>query len=85
MKHKSKLKLTCSNLRGLNTGPKLPFKMQHLLRNLTSDIRIVVNSHTDEQTLKALKREYKTEMAQFNIDGNIIKNRGNCNFPVIGP
>ena len=50
--------------------------MQHLLRNLTSDIRIVVDSHTDEQTLKALKKEYKLEMAQFNIDGNLVKNRG---------
>ena len=47
--------------------------MQHLLRNLNSDIRIVVNSHTDEQTLKALKKDYKLEMAQFNIDGNWLK------------
>ena len=73
IKHKTKLKITCSNLRGLNSGPKLPFKMQHLLRNLNSDIRIVVDSHTDEQTLKALKKEYKLEMAQFNIDGNLVK------------
>ena len=42
MSKKSKLKITCSNLRGLNTGPKLAFKMQHLLKNLNSDVRIVV-------------------------------------------
>ena len=72
----TKLKITCSNLRGLNTGPKLAFKMQHLLRNLNSDIQIVVNSHCDDHTLNILKKEYKLELAQFNIDGNLVKNRG---------
>ena len=60
----------------MNTGPKLSFKMQHIWKNLNLDVRIVVDSHTDEQTLQALKKEYKLELAQFNIDGNLVKNRG---------
>ena len=76
MSKKSKLKITCSNLRGLNIGPKLSYKIQHLLKNLNLDVRIVVDSHCDDQTLKALKKEYNLELAQFNIYGNLVKNRG---------
>ena len=56
MNKASKLKISCSNLRGLNSGPKLSFKIQHLLKNLNTDVRIVVDSHCDEQTLQALKK-----------------------------
>ena len=76
MSKKSKLKITCSNLRGLNTGPKLALKMQHLLKNLNCDVQIVVESHYNNHTLNSLKKEYKLELAQFNIDGNLVKNRG---------
>ena len=47
-----------------------------MLKNLTTDVRIVVNSHCDDLTLQSLKKEYKLELAQFNIDGNLVKNRG---------
>ena len=74
MSKKSKLTITCSNIRGLNKGPNLSYKIQHLLKNLNADVRIVVDSHCDNQTLQALKKEYKLEIAQFNIDGNLVKN-----------
>ena len=61
---------------GFNAGPKLPLKMQHLLRNLNLDICIVVDSHCDDHTLNSLKKDYKLELAQFNIDVNLIKNQG---------
>ena len=61
--------------------------MQHILSNLGSDIHIVVDSHDDDHTLDILKKDYKLELAQFNIDGNLIKNWGilvltkkNCGF-----
>ena len=76
MSKNTKLKITCWNLRGLNTGPKLPLKMQHLLRNLNLYIHIVVESYSDDHTLNILKKYYKLELAQFNIDGNLIKNWG---------
>ena len=74
MTNKSTLKITCSNLRGLNAVQKLPFKMEHLLKNLNWDIRVVVDSHCDDHTLDMLKKDYKLELAQFKIDGNLIKN-----------
>ena len=36
----------------------------------------MVDSYCDDHTLKALKKEYKLELAQFNIDGNLVKNGG---------
>ena len=76
MSKNTKLKITCSNLQGSNTGPKLALKMKHSLRNLNSDICIVVNSHCDDHTLNILKKDYKLELAQFNIDGILVKNQG---------
>ena len=50
-------------------------------------MRVVVDSHCDDLTLQALKKEYKLEMAQFNVEGNLVKSRGilvltrkNCGF-----
>ena len=68
----SKLKISCSNLRGLNTGPKLSYKIQHLLKNLNSDMRIVVDSLCDDHTLQDLRKEYKLQLPQFNIEDNLV-------------
>ena len=84
-KYKTKNHLLKS--KGFKCQSKITFKMQHLLRNLSSDIRVVVDSHCDDHTLDRLKKDYKLEPAQFNIDGNLVKNRGilvltkkNCGF-----
>ena len=76
MTNKSTLKITLSNLRVLNAGPKLPFKMQHILKNLSSHIQVVIDSNCDDQTLNILRKDYKLEVSQFNIGGSLTKNRG---------
>ena len=75
MSKNTKLKITCSNLWGLNIGLNLHIKIQHLIRNLNMNIHIVVDSHCDNHTLNILKKDYKLELAQFNIGGNFFKNR----------
>ena len=72
----SSLKMSCSNVRGLNKSPKLGSKMAHIMTHLDSDIKIVVDAHMDEKTLGYLKKEYKLELAKYEIISNYSKERG---------
>ena len=63
-------------LSGLNPGPKLKFKIQHLLINLDSDIKIIIDAHSNENTINILRKDYKMQMAQYDIDGNFPNSRG---------
>ena len=87
---KKSIKISCSNLWGLNSGPKVHFKMMHILSNLDSDIKIVIDSHCDDHTLNLLRKDYKLQMSQYDFNGNLTKNRGilvltkkNCGFTAI--
>ena len=73
---KSSIKISCSNVRGLNKSPKLGSKMTHILSHLDTDVKVIVDTHTDEHTLSNLRKEYKIEMAKYNIIGNFSKDRG---------
>ena len=50
--------------------------MTHILRHLDTDVKVIVDSHTDNNTLGKLRKEYKIEMAKYEIIGNFNKNRG---------
>ena len=71
-----KLTISCSNLRGLNKNPKLNLKMQHLNKHLESIIKVVIDDHADNNTIKQLRMKYKIELSQYEINGNFSKHRG---------
>ena len=73
---KRSLRISCSNVRGLNKSPKLGSKMTHILNHLDTDIKVIIDSHTDKYTLNKLRKEYKIEMAKYSIIGNFSKDRG---------
>ena len=73
---KSSIKMSCSNVRGLNKSPTLEFKMTHILKHLDTDVKVIVDTHTNEFTLGKLRKEYKIEMTQYNIIGKFSKDRG---------
>ena len=50
--------------------------MAHILTHLDTDIKVIVDSHMDEHTLGQLRKDYKIEMAKYNIIGNFSKERG---------
>ena len=50
--------------------------MTHILSHLDTDIKVVVDTHADKHTLGQLRKEYKIEMAKYNIIGNFSKDRG---------
>ena len=50
--------------------------MTHILKHLDTDVKEIVDSHTDEFTLGKLRKEYKIGMAKYNIIGNFSKNSG---------
>ena len=63
--NKSSIKISCSNVRGLNKSSKLESKMTHILKHLDTDVKVIVDSHTDEFTLGKLRKDYKIEMAKY--------------------
>ena len=73
---KQTVRISCTNIRGLNSLDKLNIKMNHILKNLKSDIKIIVDSHADNTTIDMLMKEFKREMSQFNIIGNKAWQRG---------
>ena len=46
------------------------------MSHLDIDIKVIIDSHTDEYTLNNLRKEYKIEMAKYSIIGNFSKDRG---------
>ena len=66
---KHSLKMSSSNIRGLNKSQALGSKMAHILTHLETDVKIMVDTHVDENTLCMLRKEYKFGMAKFNIIG----------------
>ena len=73
---KSTIRISCTNIRGLNSKAKLPIKMNHLMKHLKSKIKIIVDSHADKATIESLKINYRLEMSQYYIFGNESKSRG---------
>ena len=73
----SSIKISCSNVRGLNKSPKLESKMTHILKHLDTDVMVIVDTHTDKYTLGNLSKGYKIEMAKYNIIGNFSRQRNN--------
>jgi len=53
------IKTCCPNVRGLNKSPILGSKMTHILSHLDTDIKVIVDTHTDKHTLHQLRKEYK--------------------------
>ena len=64
------------NVRGLNKSPKLESKMTHILRHLDTDIKVIIDTHADQNTLGMLRKEYRIELAKYEIIGNFTKKRG---------
>ena len=50
--------------------------MNHLIKHLNSEIKIIVDSHADSITIDSLKKYYKIEMSQYHIFGNKSRMRG---------
>ena len=50
--------------------------MAHILTHLETDVKILVDTHADENTLGMLRKEYKIDMAKYNIIGNYSRERG---------
>ena len=46
------------------------------MKHLKFDIKIIIDAHADETTIKLLNIDYRLEMAQYNIFGNESKSRG---------
>ena len=56
---KHSIKISCSNIRGLNRSSKLGSKITHILNHLDTDIKVIVDTHVDEHTLGQLRKDYK--------------------------
>ena len=50
--------------------------MTHILKHLDSDVKLIIDSHTDKNTLSELRKAYKNEMAKYEVTGNFVKHRG---------
>ena len=50
--------------------------MTHILKHLDTDIKVIIDSHADLNTLANLRKEYRIEMAKYEIIGNFTKERG---------
>ena len=74
--NKQTVRISCTNIRGLDLHDKLNIKMNHILNNIKSDIKILVDSHADNATIDMLMKEYKQGISQFNIIGNQSRHRG---------
>ena len=44
--------------------------------HLHSDIKIIIDAHADQDTIKLLNINYRQEMAQYNVIGNESRKRG---------
>jgi UDP-N-acetylglucosamine transferase subunit ALG13 len=72
---KQSLKISCTNIREVNKSRILGFKMAHIFNHLDTDVKIIVDSHTSEQTICNLRKDYKIKMAKYNIKGHYYKER----------
>ena len=50
--------------------------MAHILNHLETDVKILVDTHADENTIGMLRKEYKIDMAKYIIIGNYTRERG---------
>ena len=50
--------------------------MTYILKHLDTNVKVIVDSHTDKFILGKLRKDYKIEMAKYNIIGNFTKDRG---------
>ena len=73
---KASIRISCTNIRGLNSIGKLGIKMNHILKHLNSEIKIIVDSHADNTTIDSLKKNNKIKMSQYHIFGNESRIRG---------
>ena len=49
--------------------------MTNILRHLDTDVKVIVDSHTDNNILGKLRKDYKLEMAKYEVIGNFTKDR----------
>ena len=47
--------------------------MAHILDHLDSKVKIITDAHTTEYTLNNLRKDYKIEIAKYNIEGHPSK------------
>merc|ERR1712239_61397 len=73
---KKSLKVSSTNIRGLNTASKREAKIHHLIDHLDSNVKIIIDAHATENTVNILKKEFKLKLAKYNITGNYSKDRG---------
>ena len=50
--------------------------MAHILNHLDSEVKIIIATHTTEHTLNNLRKYFKIELAKYNIEGHLSKERG---------
>ena len=50
--------------------------MNHILKHLNSEIKIIVDSHANSTTIDLLKKDYKIELSQYHIFRNESRMRG---------
>ena len=50
--------------------------MNHILKNLKTEIKFILDSHADNTTIDTLMKEFKREMSQYTIIGNQSRLRG---------
>ena len=73
---KTSIKVSSTNIRGLSKSNKLEAKMNHILDHLDSDIKIIIDAHSTENTVNNLRKEFKLKLAKYNITGKYSKDRG---------
>ena len=72
-KENKNLKISYSNIQGLNKSNKLGAKMAHILDHLDSEVKIIIDAHTTKHTLNTLRKEYNTEITKYKIEGHLTK------------
>ena len=50
--------------------------MAHILNHLNTNVKIIIDAHTMEQTISNLRKDYKMDMDKYNIEGHYSKERG---------
>ena len=50
--------------------------MAHIMYHLDTDVKILVDTHADENIIGLLRKDYKIDMAKCNITGNFSRERG---------
>ena len=56
---KHSIQISCTNILGLNKYHTLGSKMAHIMTHLDTDVKILVATHADENTIGLLRNDYK--------------------------